>query len=184
VQSLWVRNLSSAHPEASPCLSGMLCHSEDATPPWWLCRNIVQSSKQYFSHCIYCVYAQACGVCLFSTSGVWVDLSQPSHLQFFFSFYEGRTFKKEIYMIMYYYRYFPFGLKFASGICELHTLLQSICMFRSQVVKVRDHITNSNDRYIAVSMKKDLCSNILYIYSCELIRSKWNLSNWKLPGAG
>lgn len=65
MQSLWVRNLSPAHPEASPCLSGMLCHSEDATPPWWLYRNIVQSSKQYFPHCIYCVYAQACGVFVF-----------------------------------------------------------------------------------------------------------------------
>lgn len=80
-------------------------------------------------------------------------------------------------MITYCYRYFPFGLKFASGIYELYTLLQSICMFRSQVVKVRDHVTNSNNRYIAASMKKDLCSSIFYIYSCELIRSKWNLSN-------
>jgi hypothetical protein len=98
VQSLWVRNLSSAHPEASPCVSGMLCHSEDTTPPWRLCRNIVQSSKQYFSHCIYCVYAQVCGICMFSTSGLWLDIYQSSDLHFFCSFYEGRTFKKEIYI--------------------------------------------------------------------------------------
>lgn len=74
-------------------------------------------------------------VCLFSTSAVWVDLSQPSHLQFLFSFYEGRTFEKEMYMITYCYRYFPFDLKFVSGICELLTLLQSVCMCRNQAVK-------------------------------------------------
>jgi hypothetical protein len=94
VQSLWVRNLSSAYPEASPCLSGMLCHSEDATPPWWLYGNIVQSSKQYFSHCIYCVYAQVCGVCLFSTSGMWVDLSHEVIYSFTFPFMKEELLRK------------------------------------------------------------------------------------------
>ena len=82
VQSLWVCNFSSAHYEASSCLSGLLQCSEDSIPPWWLCRNIVHSSKQYFSHSIVlcaCEYAHRC-VCIFSTKGVWLDWSHPQHV--------------------------------------------------------------------------------------------------------
>jgi hypothetical protein len=82
------------------CASWSLSVSVRDATPFWRCNttlvttsqehSLVQSSKQYFSHCLRRVYAQVRGVCLFRASGVWLALFQQSRLQFFCSFYEGK----------------------------------------------------------------------------------------------